>query len=91
MRLCGAKPAHSCMLDVVAFIDIGGQDSKANRVEKSGPLVDFVMNCKCAVRTGGFIEVMAIFFEVSLGDIGKFSFTSQRPCLISSTCTVFAE
>ncbi|MHA2037227.1 MAG: acyl-CoA dehydratase activase [Promethearchaeota archaeon] len=79
------KDAHS-------VIDIGGQDSKAILIStKTGNVVDFQMNDKCAAGTGRFLEVMANALEVPIDEIGGLALKSNNPASISSTCTVFAE
>jgi len=50
-----------------------------------------VMNDKCAAGTGRFIEVIAHVLHLKLEEVGSVALTSQNPCSISSTCTVFAE
>ncbi len=75
-----------------SVIDIGGQDSKAIVIsKKTGNVVDFQMNDKCAAGTGRFLEVMAHALEVPIDEIGELSLRSNNPASISSTCTVFAE
>jgi predicted CoA-substrate-specific enzyme activase len=75
-----------------SVIDIGGQDSKAIVISnKTGNVIDFNMNDKCAAGTGRFIEVMAGALEVPIQQIGELALKSQNPASISSTCTVFAE
>ena len=77
---------------VKTLIDVGGQDSKAILIsKKTGKVIDFQMNDKCAAGTGRFLEVMAHALEVPLDDIGKLALQSNQPASISSTCTVFAE
>jgi predicted CoA-substrate-specific enzyme activase len=79
------KDAHS-------VIDIGGQDSKAILIsKKTGNVIDFQMNDKCAAGTGRFLEVMANALEVPIDEIGGLALKSNNPASISSTCTVFAE
>ena len=75
-----------------SVIDIGGQDSKAIVISlKTGNVIDFQMNDKCAAGTGRFLEVMAHALDVPVGDMGDLSLQSKNPAPISSTCTVFAE
>lgn len=89
--LCHARGAHFINPDTRAVIDIGGQDSKVIEVDKDGNVVDFVMNDKCAAGTGRFLEVMANILELEMNELGPASLTSQDPCRITNTCTVFAE
>jgi len=49
------------------------------------------MNDKCAAGTGRFLEVMAGVLGLDIEEMGPVSLTSREPCLISSTCTIFAE
>lgn len=87
-----AKGIQYFFPDARSVIDIGGQDSKAILISsKTGKVVDFQMNDKCAAGTGRFLEVMAHALEVPINDFGDLALKSSRPSSISSTCTVFAE
>jgi predicted CoA-substrate-specific enzyme activase len=87
-----AKGAKFFFPDAYSVIDIGGQDSKAIVMsKKTGNVVDFQMNDKCAAGTGRFLEVMANALEVPIQEIGPLALKSKNPASISSTCTVFAE
>lgn len=87
---CHAKGLHSLLPTVKTVVDIGGQDSKCIKI-KDGKVTSFVMNDKCAAGTGRFIEIIAESLGVPLNDMGRLSLTADRPAMISSTCTVFAE
>jgi predicted CoA-substrate-specific enzyme activase len=89
--ICHAKGANFLLPSARTVIDIGGQDSKVIALDGDGNVTNFVMNDKCAAGTGRFIEVMANVLEVPLEHMGKLSLSSEKPCMISSTCTVFAE
>ncbi|MHA1194503.1 MAG: acyl-CoA dehydratase activase [Promethearchaeota archaeon] len=87
-----AKGAKFFFPDAYSVIDIGGQDSKAIVIsKKTGNVIDFQMNDKCAAGTGRFLEVMAHALEVPIEEFGKLALKSSNPASISSTCTVFAE
>ncbi|MEE9377832.1 MAG: acyl-CoA dehydratase activase [Candidatus Lokiarchaeia archaeon] len=87
-----ARGAQYFFPDVNSVIDIGGQDSKAIVIsKKTGNVIDFQMNDKCAAGTGRFIEVMTGALEVPIQQIGELALRSNNPASISSTCTVFAE
>jgi predicted CoA-substrate-specific enzyme activase len=78
--------------DVKSIIDIGGQDSKVIVISsKTGKVLDFQMNDKCAAGTGRFLEVMATALEVDISEFGNLSLKATKIEQISSTCTVFAE
>jgi (R)-2-hydroxyacyl-CoA dehydratese activating ATPase len=72
-------------------VDMGGQDTKAIRVNEAGEIVDFCMNDKCAAGTGRFLGAVAAALDVPMSDLGPLALTSTRPVKISTTCTVFAE
>ncbi|MHA1471889.1 MAG: acyl-CoA dehydratase activase [Promethearchaeota archaeon] len=87
-----AKGTQYFFPDVYSVIDIGGQDSKAIVIsKKTGNVVDFQMNDKCAAGTGRFLEVMAHALEVPIDQFGDLALRSNKSASISSTCTVFAE
>ncbi len=87
-----AKGAQYFFPDANSVIDIGGQDSKAIVMsKKTGNVIDFQMNDKCAAGTGRFLEVMAHALEVPIEEFGVLALQSNKPASISSTCTVFAE
>ncbi len=90
--ICHAKGAHFMIPSTRLIIDIGGQDSKAIQVDSQGNVTNFLMNDKCAAGTGRFLEVMAQVLEVgSVAKMGPIALKSDKPCRISSTCTIFAE
>lgn len=88
---CHAKGAHALFPNTRTVLDMGGQDTKAIRVNARGEVSDFVMNDKCAAGTGRFIEGSARALNLSLKDVGEISLKSTNPVKISATCAVFAE
>ena len=87
-----ARGAQYFFPEATSVIDIGGQDSKAILIsKKTGNVMDFQMNDKCAAGTGRSLEVMAHALEVAIEEIGELALNSNKPSAISSTCTVFAE
>lgn len=88
---CHGKGAHLLFPEVRTILDIGGQDSKAIRLNENGEVTDFVMNDKCAAGTGRFLEMMARSLEISLDELGPVSLQSKEEIEISSMCSVFAE
>jgi len=88
---CHAKAANFLFPDTKTVIDIGGQDSKAIRLDENGDAVDFNMNDKCAAGTGRFLEEMAKALDTTVENLGKLSLKSKKNLVISSMCTVFAE
>lgn len=89
---CHAKGGHLLNKDTRTILDIGGQDSKAIKVNPdNGNVVDFVMNDKCAAGTGRFLEKIAMILELELDQLGECALLSDNPIDISSQCVVFAE
>lgn len=88
---CHARGAHFLNPDVRTILDIGGQDSKAIRINDKGEVTDFVMNDKCAAGTGRFLEMMARTLEISTEELGPVSLQWKEDIDISSMCSVFAE
>jgi predicted CoA-substrate-specific enzyme activase len=88
---CHAKGAFHIMPNARMVIDIGGQDSKATRMDDDGKVVRYTYNDKCATGTGRFLEVMADALEVPLEKMGEVSATSKEELRISNQCVIFAE
>lgn len=88
---CHARGAHFLFPGSRTVLDMGGQDTKAIRIDARGDVTDFCMNDKCAAGTGRFIEGSARALGLSLAEVGDISLRSSQPVKISSTCAVFAE
>jgi predicted CoA-substrate-specific enzyme activase len=88
---CISRGIHKLFPSVRTIIDVGGQDSKAIKIDENGRVLDFAMNDKCAAGTGRFLEVMANILGKPIEELGMLHFKSSNPVKISSTCTVFAE
>jgi predicted CoA-substrate-specific enzyme activase len=88
---CHARGVHALMDAIRTIIDIGGQDSKAIRINEQGRVQDFAMNDKCAAGTGRFLEVMSRSLGVTLHAMGNRAEGATKDVRVSSMCTVFAE
>jgi predicted CoA-substrate-specific enzyme activase len=89
---CHAMGAHVLNSKVQSIVDIGGQDSKAIKVDpKTGKVVEFIMNDKCAAGTGRFLEKVAHLLELTTEELGNEAIKATKPADISSQCVVFAE
>lgn len=87
-----ALGAHYLNKGTRTIIDIGGQDSKAIKIDpRTGDVLDFIMNDKCAAGTGRFLEKVAMLLELSLDELGECAINAEAPSQISSQCVVFAE
>ena len=88
---CAARGAHLIDGATRTVVDIGGQDSKAIRVDERGFPLDFALNDRCAAGTGRFLEVMAGALETDVTDLERLALEAEAPAAITRTCTVFAE
>ncbi len=88
---CHARGVNYLIPEARTIIDIGGQDSKGIKIDRSGKVLDFVMNDKCAAGSGRFIEVIADTLGISLKDVGELSLQSRNPAKISNICTIWAQ
>jgi predicted CoA-substrate-specific enzyme activase len=89
---CHAMGGHFLNPATQTILDIGGQDSKAIKVDpNNGKVIDFIMNDKCAAGTGRFLEKVAQLLELELDELGEYAVRSENPVEISSQCVVFAE
>jgi predicted CoA-substrate-specific enzyme activase len=89
---CQARGVSFFFPEVRTVIDIGGQDSKVILLSpKTGKVLDFIMNDKCAAGTGRFLELMAQVLEIGLDEYGPLAARRKEAVTLSSTCAVFAE
>ncbi len=88
---CHGRGAAHMFPGTKTVLDMGGQDSKAIRIQPNGEIVDFCMNDKCAAGTGRFLGAASDALEIPLDDLGPTALDSEKPVRISTTCTVFAE
>ena len=88
---CHALGMHLMNPAIRTILEIGGQDSKAIRIDADGNVENFHMNDKCAAGCGRFLEVTARAMGLDLTALGAVSARAENLVRISSTCTVFAE
>ncbi len=89
---CHAMGAHFLNAGTRTIIDIGGQDSKAIKVDPdNGRVLEFVMNDKCAAGTGRFLEKVAELLGYRLEELGEKALLASKKLEVSSQCVVFAE
>jgi predicted CoA-substrate-specific enzyme activase len=88
---CHGRGAVHVFPGTRTIVDMGGQDTKAIRVNPSGEIVDFCMNDKCAAGTGRFLGAAAAALSIPLDQLGSVALQAERSVKISTTCTVFAE
>jgi len=88
---CHGRGAVHMFPGTRTVIDMGGQDTKAIRVQPTGEIIDFCMNDKCAAGTGRFLGAAAVALDLPLSELGPTALRGERAVKISTTCTVFAE
>ena len=88
---CHARGANFLFPGTRLVVDIGGQDTKAIRINAKGEVVEFAMNDKCAAGTGRFLDVCANALGYEVHQIGPLSLQARHAVKVTSTCTVFAE
>jgi predicted CoA-substrate-specific enzyme activase len=88
---CHARGASALFPGTRTILDIGGQDTKAIRINDHGEVLDFCMNDKCAAGTGRFLSAAADVLEMPLDAIGPASLRAPKALKITNVCTVFVE
>ena len=88
---CHGRGAAYMFPGTHTVVDMGGQDTKAIRVNAYGEILDFCMNDKCAAGTGRFLGAASSALDIPLSELGSVALKSEHPVRISTTCTVFAE
>jgi len=88
---CHGRGAVHMFPDTRTVVDMGGQDTKAIRINDKGEIIDFCMNDKCAAGTGRFLGAASAALDIPLNELGPTALKSERPVRITTTCTVFAE
>lgn len=87
---CHARGAVWLAPGTRAVLDVGGQDSKAIRMDAGGKVLDFMMNDKCAAGTGRFLQVIASALGLDISELSDKA-KGHPPCTLNSMCAVFAE
>ncbi len=77
--------------DCRTILDVGGQDTKVIALDKTGKVLNFQMNDKCAAGTGRFLEIMASSLGFTLFEFGEEALKGTQDVRINNMCTVFAE
>ena len=88
--LCHGLGAHMMHSGTATVLDIGGQDTKAIQVDKSGIVESFQMNDRCAAGCGRYLGYIADEMNMGLHELGPMAMKSTKTIKINSTCTVFA-
>lgn len=87
---CHARGVAAMLPGVRLVIDIGGQDTKAIRVDEGGYVERFAMNDRCASGTGRFYEGLAQALGTDVDSLGSLAVEGSRDLEVSSLCATFA-
>lgn len=87
---CHSKGCYHYFPRAATIIDIGGQDNKIIKVDRTGRRTNFKMNRKCAAGTGAFLEEMSMRLDIPLEDMNGLAKQSKNLVELGSYCTVFS-
>jgi len=86
-----ARGAVDVDAEVDTVFEIGGQDSKYIRIDRTHP-VDFDMNKVCAAGTGSFLHELANKMKINIvGEFQEIALSAKSPIHLAERCTVFME
>lgn len=85
------KGASFLFPGVRTVMDVGAEEGRVAKLDKSGNLEDFAVNEKCAAGAGTFIETMSRALDIPLEELGSLALTSDRKIPMNAQCAVFAE
>lgn len=72
-------------------VDIGGQFTRALRIDSQGQVVAFVVSEKCAAGSGRLLQIIARVLQVDIREIGELSLKSKKRVDFTTGCAVFSE
>lgn len=77
--------------NIRTIIDIGGQDCKVIKINKSGMVTDFIMNDKCAAGTGRSLEILSGIIGLSVESLSQNALKSGKQLSLTNKCSIFME
>ncbi|MBW1811069.1 MAG: hypothetical protein JRJ87_22960 [Deltaproteobacteria bacterium] len=89
--LCAAKGIGFLHPEARGVIDLGGESTRAVKLDQTGEVLEFTLNDKCAAGTGVFLDAMAKVMGVAVERMGPLSLESTADVNITSMCVAFAE
>lgn len=87
----GARGAVFVFPGARTVVDVGAEEARGMKADRSGKATDFAGNEKCAAGAGSFAEAMARALQLSLREFGEASLLSDKTIPMNAQCTVFAE
>ncbi len=88
---CQGRGVSYLFPSVRTAVDIGGQFSRAFRVDNKGRTVAFVLSEKCAAGSGRLLQVIARVLHVDIQELGELSLKSKNKVNFTTGCAVFNE
>ena len=88
---CHGRGVHELLPNARTIVDIGGQFSRAIRIDSSGKIKSFVMSEKCAAGSGHLLQIIAKVLNIDMQDMSKISTTSTNKINFTTSCAVFIE
>ena len=76
---------------VRTVVDIGGQFSRAFKIDRDGRLLTFVLSEKCAAGSGRLLQVIARVLQVDVQELSVLSLQSKNKVNFTTGCAVFNE
>ena len=74
-----------------AVLDVGALHARAMRIDERSKVLGYRMTSQCASGSGQFLENVARYLGVSLGEVGSLSCGARSSEPVSSICAVLAE
>ncbi|MFO0759207.1 MAG: benzoyl-CoA reductase subunit D [Byssovorax sp.] len=72
-------------------LDMGALHARAIRMDERAKVLGYAMTSQCASGSGQFIENIARYLGVTLGEVGELSLSAGSPEKVSGICAVLAE
>ncbi len=86
-----ARGANFLMPEARTVLDIGALHARAIRMDDRSRVLSYKMTAQCASGSGQFIENIARYLGVPLGEVGPVSLGARHPEPLSGICAVLAE
>jgi (R)-2-hydroxyacyl-CoA dehydratese activating ATPase len=88
---CHGRGISYLFPSVRTVVDVGGQFSRAFKIDRDGRLLTFVLSEKCAAGSGRLLQVIARVLQVDVHELGVLSLKSKNNVNFTTGCAVFNE
>ena len=89
--IAGARGAAWLFPGIRTVIDVGAEEARGIKADRSGKVISYAKNEKCAAGVGAFADAMARALEIGLDEMGPLSLKSTEDIAMNAACVVFAE